>query len=280
MLKLKNTAMLIVVMFLFIPLRAGASPDEVLCTGEDLSEDYIQKVIGELEISSAIDQVLLTKEEQNSYSSSDSRTDICTYMKKLEPGSGIKVDINNFSYVTQEMVTEAMIISGMKDVEVKFFSPYSVSGYLSVVPAVKAYEKLSDDKLAENAVTAAGDLLAIMGELGRRFGNKKALQFINESIKDAASFEKADDDRIISLLLEKENMFSMKLEDDEKDRTSSAIKKLCESELTLETLDSQQKNISTYISDLSDTSYKYPFFKRLYSDIMMFLKKAAMLFNA
>lgn len=209
----------------------------------------------------------------------DSKSIVSAYVEKTGEGSGIKVEASNMACVTEEMVVQALITAGVRDVNVKIASPYSVSGEASSVPAVMAYQKLTGESLPEGNIKVASEELALMGKLGLKIGMKKSVQLVNEIEKRTISKPSIGAESIKVIVQDQQKRFNITLGGDDSAALVGLMTRVNKTGLKSDVLKEQQKNISGYIDDLSDTTYRHTFLQSIYDRIMTFLKRLSSIFR-
>ncbi|WP_143522330.1 DUF1002 domain-containing protein, partial [Pseudomonas sp. 2822-17] len=66
-----------------------------------------------------------------------------------DEGSGINVETNNITWVSEGMYANALITAGVKDANVYVTALFNVSGTGALTGLIKAYELTSDEAIPE-----------------------------------------------------------------------------------------------------------------------------------
>ncbi|HBM80325.1 MAG TPA: hypothetical protein DD426_05730, partial [Clostridiaceae bacterium] len=185
----------------------------------------------------------------------------------------------NIAYVTPEMIASSMITAGIKDVDLKVISPYSISGSTAVISIIKAYEKLEGSDISKDVKIAAAEELVFMGDLGQKIGMQKSLQFTNEIKKAVVKDKTADINAIKKIISNNEKRFNISLDDMEKKSIISIMDRVRKSDLSENQIAAQQKNFSTYFNDFSETTVKTGFLRTIIHRLLYFLKEVSMYFT-
>ena len=165
----------------------------ILAIGESLSDEQKQLIYEYLNIDDASDVEVITITNLDEHSYLDNvldpdkighKTYSCCYIEPTAEG-GIHVKTVNLSYVTSEMVRNAMITSGIENANVICVSPFEVSGTGSLTGIFKAYE----GSLDEEKVDIASEELIETLELTNEIGEEDAIQMIEDLKEQAVSGE-------------------------------------------------------------------------------------------
>jgi uncharacterized protein YpuA (DUF1002 family) len=275
-----------IILILVMTLDAYALDGSAASFGADLNIDEKESIIKLLGVPDSTPGVGYTFDEENKYLAAVIKEDrlgskavIAAYVEGSGEGQGINVDISNLSYTTPEMITGAMITAGIKDVSVKIASPYMVSGSSSLIPIIKAYEKLTGQLISDEAKMTASSELAVMSTMGLKMGMQKSMQFMTEVKKEVIKDAPSDAVGLTKIIEEQEARFNIKLDDEEKNNMVYIMEKIVHLDLALDSISVQQKNISSYVNDLSKTAYENGFLEILRFKVMMVLKKVSMFFK-
>lgn len=98
------------------------------------------------------------------------RTISCSYTMPTTSG-GIQVKTANLTVVTDGMLANALITSGIENCQVVATAPFEVSGTGALTGVFKAYEKSSETELDEDKKKLATEELVITGDLVSEIAN-------------------------------------------------------------------------------------------------------------
>lgn len=149
------------------------TPKKILALGESLSEEQKQLVIDYLNVDlNDVEVITITNLDEHGYLDNvldskkiGTKTYSCCYIEPTTEG-GIHVKTVNLSYVTSEMVRNAMITSGIENANVICVSPFEVSGTGSLTGIFKAYEGSLDEEKIELASEELIETLELTDEIG------------------------------------------------------------------------------------------------------------------
>ena len=91
----------------------------------------------------------------------------------LAEGSGLQVETHNISYCTVSMYRNALLTAGIQDAEVVVAAPANISGTAALIGAVKAYETMTGEQVAENVLETVTNELVLTGEIGDVLGDSE-----------------------------------------------------------------------------------------------------------
>ena len=174
---------------LFLPAALAVdSGEERVTLGADLTDrqrEAVYQVFGIEE--GAVKELTVTNDEERSYLEGlvpdgkiGSVALSCIYIKTLDEGSGLSIELHNINYCTEDMYINALTTAGISDASVIVSAPFPVSGTGALTGAYKAYEDITGISLSNLAKAAGAEELVITGELAEYIGSEDATQMINE----------------------------------------------------------------------------------------------------
>ncbi len=150
---------LFAVSFISMPVEvsADAAPGDVIVTlGEDLTNEQKKQILSEMGVSEDIEPVYVSNKEEHQYlgkyiskAQIGSRAISSSKITIGEKGSGVNVETNNITWVSEEMYANALITAGVKDADVYVTAPFNVSGTAALTGIIKAYEISADIEIPE-----------------------------------------------------------------------------------------------------------------------------------
>ena len=174
---------------LFLPAALAVdSGEERVTMGADLTDRQREAVYQDFGIEEgAVKELTVTNDEERSYLEGlvpdgkiGSVALSCIYIKTLEAGSGLSIELHNINYCTEDMYINALTTAGISDASVIVSAPFPVSGTGALTGAYKAYEDITGISLSNLAKAAGAEELVITGELAEYIGSEDATQMINE----------------------------------------------------------------------------------------------------
>ncbi|MFC4799667.1 DUF1002 domain-containing protein [Neobacillus sp. GCM10023253] len=170
---------------------ADASEGDVIVTlGENLTQQQKNDILAELRAPENVQMITVTNQEEHEY--------LGEFVPKAQIGnkaissasitidakdSGLKVQTNNITWVTEEMYKNALMTAGVKDATIKITAPYAVSGTAALTGIMKAYETTTNKEIPEEVKKAANEEMVKTAQLGDSIGADNAAALM-EKVKD------------------------------------------------------------------------------------------------
>lgn len=168
----------------------AAEGDVIVTLGEDLKENEKQKLLEEMKAPENALMVVVTNEEEHKYlgqyipkATIGTRALSSSAITIGAPGSGLEIETNNITSITDDMFTNALITAGVKDASIYITAPIPVSGTAALTGIIKAYELSSDQAIPEDVKQIANEEMVKTVELGKSIGADEAAALMAK-IKD------------------------------------------------------------------------------------------------
>lgn len=173
---------------------ADAVPGDVIVTlGEDLTNEQKKQLLNEMGVSEDIEPIYVTNKEEHQYLGSYiSKAQIGTRAissSKItigKKGSGLDVETNHITWVSEEMYANALITAGVKDAEIYVTAPFNVSGTAALTGIIKAYEISAEIEIPEEQKLVANEEMVKTAELGDKIGMDKASELMTRIKEEIA----------------------------------------------------------------------------------------------
>jgi len=197
---LRKFKLLLITSLLFIvPTIAAADAaegDVIITLGENLNAEQRQQVLNEMKAPENAQIITVSNAEEHKYlggvipKAQIGTKAISSSMITIgAKDSGLDVETNNITWVTEEMYTNALITAGVKDAKIYITSPFPVSGTAALTGLMKAYEVSSDEVIPEDVKKVANEEMVKTAQLAESIGNDKAVALLarikEEIAKDA-----------------------------------------------------------------------------------------------
>src|SRR5690606_11431705 len=129
-----------------------------------------------------------------------------------EKGSGITVQTNNITHITETMYANALITAGVKDAEVYVTAPTQVSGTAGLTGILKAFEAAADTKISDEQKEVANEEMVRTSELGEKIGDPdKAAQFMMDLKQKVAEEQPKTQAEFRDLIINVSNEYNITL---------------------------------------------------------------------
>lgn len=172
--------------------------DAIVTLGEDLTVSQKNKVLEEMGVSEKDVQIVyVTNDEEHQYLGSfipasqiGSKAISSAKIVYGAKNSGLVVESNNISFISNEMYLNALSTAGLTDAKVFVTAPFEVSGTGALTGIFKAYEEATGEKIDEDQKLLANEEMVTTMELADETGvsQKEASDFV-AAVKEALSKE-------------------------------------------------------------------------------------------
>jgi uncharacterized protein YpuA (DUF1002 family) len=217
---------------MLMPLSVNADSTRVVTLGADLSDAQKETVLNFFNVTE--DEVVIitvNNQEEREYLEGKVSNDIigthtlsCCYINPTNEG-GIQVKTANLTWVTENMLANALATAGVENCQVIATAPFQVSGTGALTGILKSYETASEETLDEDKKEAATEELVISAELTDDNAEDDVLQFMND-IKSEVVSEDVDADDIKDLIQEKSEKYDVTLTDEQLSKLDEWLKAL------------------------------------------------------
>jgi len=173
---------------------ADAAPGDVIVTlGEDLTNEQKKQILSEMGVSEDIEPIYVSNKEEHQYlgkyiskAQIGSRAISSSKITIGKKGSGVNVETNNITWVSEEMYANALITAGVKDADIYVTAPFDVSGTAALTGIIKAYEISADIEIPEEQKLVANEEMVRTAELGDKIGMDKASELMTKIKEEIA----------------------------------------------------------------------------------------------
>lgn len=192
--KRKFQAMFLAITMLFsvpsVSFADVAEGDVIVTLGEDLTKQQKNEMLAELAVPENAQIITVSNKEENDYlgdsipkaqigSIAISSASITSGAKD----SGLEVQTNNITWVTDEMYINALTTAGVKDATIKIAAPFSVTGTAALTGIMKAYETTTNEEIPEEIKKVANEEMVKTAQLGDSIGADNATALMGK-VKD------------------------------------------------------------------------------------------------
>ncbi|WP_409994105.1 DUF1002 domain-containing protein [[Anoxybacillus] calidus] len=167
--------------------------DVIITLGENLTEQQKQQVLNEMNAPENAQTITVSNAEEHKYlggvipKAQIGTKAISSSMITIgAKGSGLDVETNNITWVTEEMYTNALITAGVKDAKIYITAPFPVSGTAALTGLMKAYEVSSDQVIPDEVKKVANEEMVKTAKLGESIGNDKAVALLTRIKEEIA----------------------------------------------------------------------------------------------
>ncbi len=131
------------------------------------------------------------------------------YVKLLQKENGVTVNSSNLTLVTNDMLANALITSGILNAEVTASAPFEVTGESALAGILAGAENIMGGELSTSNKKAAQEEIDVSLGLAEEIGDTEASAIINE-VKTAVIKDKPSNEEEIKEIIEKvENKYDV-----------------------------------------------------------------------
>lgn len=241
----------------FSSLTAFADTYNVVTLGANLSEDQKSQMLNYFGVKDGDAQVLtITNSEERQYlqgvapeSQIGTKSISSSYVQPLSQGSGLDVETNNLTWVTESMIANALATAGVEDAKVVASAPFKVSGTAALTGIVKGFEKSTGEKIDKEALKTANEELVVTGELGQNIGKDEAAAVINQIKEEVVKQGAKSEDEIKQIIVNISNEYNINLTQDQIAQILGLMKNISNLNLDLGQLQGQLKDVSAKVKE-------------------------------
>ncbi len=124
------------------------------------------------------------------------------YVKLLQKENGVTVNSSNLTLVTNDMLANALITSGILNAEVTASAPFEVTGESALAGILAGAENIMGGELSTSNKKAAQEEIDVSLDLAEEVGDTEASAIINE-VKTAVIKDKPSSEEEIKEIIEK-----------------------------------------------------------------------------
>ncbi|MBU5591540.1 DUF1002 domain-containing protein [Clostridium sp. MSJ-4] len=171
------------------------------------------------------------------------------YVEVLPKGKGIKVTTNNLTEVTKNMLSNAIVTSGITDAKVIADAPYEVTGTAALAGILKGFEQSMGKELPLENKEVARDEINVTKSLGNEIGPDKAASLINDAKTEVIKDKPKDKEHITGIVDKTADKYEVKLSESQQESITQLLTRLND-------LDLKYKDLKGTLSKLNDTMTK------------------------
>lgn len=199
----------------------------IIALGADLSAQQRQDVLAMMGVSeadlSSYKVISITNEMEHQYldayldaSVIGSKSLSSVMITPAESGHGVLVTTQNITYCTTGMYRNALLTAGVTDADIMVVGPTQISGTAALIGAIKGYEEMSGETVADETLDIAMDELITTGELAMKDADSDDIEALIAFVKaKVAAGQLSSDADIQAAIKEGEEKFGVSLSEDE-----------------------------------------------------------------
>jgi len=263
------------------PFKTKASSLEgkntlTLTLGENLTDEQCQLIFNYLQITEdSVNIITVTNEDERRYlegiidsSKIGTKTYSCSLIQPTESG-GIHVKTVNLTYVTCDMLRNALITSGINNCNIIAVSPIEVSGTGSLTGIFKAYEQVSGEELSEEKKELASQELVTTIDLANNIGQDNATTLLSNLKESVIVNNTVDKDEIANIISKYISEHNIKITEEQKWQLVDFLLNISQQEYNIEEVKTAYNDIKQTVNDIKEAADKT---KNIFQKIGEFFK--------
>ena len=273
MLKQKILAFTLSMGLIAMPLSvlADSVPGETIVTlGQNLTETQKKALLSEMGAPADARTVTVSNQEEHKYlDGTVPRAQIGTRALSSamitigEKNTGIIVQTNNISWVSNAMYTNALITAGLKDANIVITAPFEVSGTAALTGIMKAYELSSGEAIPEEVKKVANEEMVKTAKLADTVGNEKAVQLVAQVKEEIAKNPNMTTDELKDLVNRLAGELGINLTSDQMASLMALFEKMKDLNINWDQVGNQLTKAKEQISDFLNSEQGQSFIQKL-----------------
>ncbi len=275
-------------LFVF-PIRAfaDATVGEVIVTlGEDLTREQKQQILNEMGVSEDIEPIYVSNKEEHEHlggliskAQIGSRAISSSKITIGEKGSGVNVETNHITWVSDEMYANALITAGVKDADIYVTAPFDVSGTAALTGIIKAYEISADIEIPEEQKRVANEEMVKTAELGDKIGMDKASELMTAIKEEIAKNPPETEEDLRELIKRIAEQLGIQLTDEELNGLVSLFNRMKDLNIDWEQVTSQLEKVRDNLDEFLNREETKTFIQRVIDFVISIIDSIKSWFN-
>ncbi|MEH6993318.1 DUF1002 domain-containing protein [Neobacillus drentensis] len=236
--------------------------DTIVSLGGNLTEQQKNDLLAELEVPENAQTITVSNQEEHDYlgefipkAQIGSRAISSASITMGAKDSGLDVQTNNITWVTDEMYINALTTAGVKDAAIRITAPFDVSGTAALTGIMKAYEATTNKEIPEEIKKAANEEMVKTAQLGDSIGADNAAALIGKVKEEIAKNKPKTEADLRALIEQVAAELGITLTDAELNRLVEFFNGLKEMDIDWNQVKEQLSDISTFLQSEEGQSF-------------------------
>ncbi|SDL26980.1 DUF1002 domain-containing protein [Natronincola ferrireducens] len=257
--KINKVIYITIISCVLATLMVYGSQNVVVTLGNDLNQEQRQQMLNLFNVKQgAIAVLVVTNEEERRYLEGvaterqlGTKAISSAYVEHLQQGEGIAVETYNITWVTEEMIMNALVTAGVTNAKVIAAAPFEVSGTAALTGILKAFEEVTGQAISEEQKRIANEEMVKTGELGEKIGKEEATILIRE-IKEVIIERKIrEPQEIRRIVIEIAGQLNIQLTEKQVEDITKLMEQITRLNLNTEVIQQQLQGIREGLRDIS-----------------------------
>lgn len=183
------------------------------------------------------------------------------FVRIEEPGYGIKVKTNNLTAVTPDMLSNALLTSGVTDADVVATSPFPVTGTSALAGVLQAFEDATgkeiptkNKEVARDELTTTNNLADAKNEDGKEIGQNGASAIVNQAKKEVIKEKPENEKQVGQIVNNVVNNYNVNLTPEQQAQLTTLMSKINSLDLNYSSLKDQLNSMTDKIQQTLEQS--------------------------
>lgn len=234
--------------------KSNIQKGEILCFGADLNHTQEEALREYFNAPSDIDAVYVDNtvaSRQLGYTDFTGGWYSSAYVKINENGTGINVKSNNLTLVTNGMLTNALITSGITDADIIASAPFPVTGESALAGIFEGAERITGIELKPEGKQVAQEEVEVTLDVANSIGSVEATALINEVKARVIEEAPKTTDEINKMVTDAASNLDITINEETKEKIVLLMNKINDLDIDYDSIkDSIKQNSSKLLEDL------------------------------
>ena len=168
---------------------------------------------------------------------------------KLTDGTGINVKANNLTLVTDDMLANALITSGILNADVIASSPFNVTGESALAGILAGAEEIMGEKLSQDNKETAQKEIETTLDVADEIGKKEASTIMNEIKAEVIKDSPINNTQIENIVINITNNYGVELSDKARARVVDTMSDINDLDINYKDVKDTLKDVGNKLFD-------------------------------
>src|SRR5690606_331615 len=235
-----------------------------------LTNEQKKQILSEMGVSEDIEPIYVSNKEEHQYlgkyiskAQIGSRAISSSKITIGKKGSGVNVETNNITWVSEEMYANALITAGVKDADIYVTAPFDVSGTAALTGIIKAYEISADIEIPEEQKLVANEEMVRTAELGDKIGMDKASELMTKIKEEIAKDPPETEEDLRELIQKIAKELGIELTEEELNGLVSLFNRMKDLNIDWDQVSSQLKKVRDNLDEILNSEETKSFIQKV-----------------
>ncbi|AKL97079.1 putative protein DUF1002 [Clostridium aceticum] len=255
----KKLVSIVLLCVLLTTWMSYGSQHVVVTLGNDLNQQQRQQMLEIFGVQEGtVKTLVVTNQEERRYLEGlaterqiGTRAISSAYIENLQQGEGISVETYNITWVTEEMIMNALVTAGVTNAKVIAAAPFEVSGTAALTGILKGFEEITGEKISEEQKQVANEEMIKTGELGEEIGKEEATTLIREIKEVVVEKRIREPEEIKRVVIEIAGQLNIRLTEGQVEEITRLMERITRLNLNTEVIRQQLHGIGQQLRDIS-----------------------------